>query len=189
MSNDGKDDSTTKKPEDEAVDAAPPEEGDEAASPDAVFDSEGQPLDDSMMVEMNEEQMIAMMREQQVGVIAALVKAFSGLDDATVLHISGKFFDQQAEIGQIIIDATDPVKRTEYPDWGVQVYDVTTKQLVKKWEAPKDFTKCKTPQDLLNATYILGLVVTPALRAILYANGYGVKFAQGRTSKLIYPKK
>ena len=119
----------------------------------------------------------------------SLVKAFSGLDDATVLHISGKFFDQQGETGQIIIDATDPVKRADYNDWGVQVYDIKTKSLVKQWTAPKDFTKAKNVQALLDSVYVLALVVTPALRAILYANGYGVKFSQYRSSQLVYPKK
>jgi len=180
MSNDGTD--SKKKglgPEDEAHDAA------------SLGVVDGDDAGGTTTVEMTEEQMMAMLRREQVGVIAQFVNAFAELPLETVWHISEKFLDQQAEaeIGKIIIDATDKVKRVELGIWGFRLYDIKTKQVVLQVLANKNFAKISDPAIAANGILTLGLVLTPALRAILYAHGYGVSFVQGAdNAKIIFPK-
>jgi hypothetical protein len=81
------------------------------------------------------------------------------------------------------------VKRVELGIWGFRLYDIKTKQVVLQVLANKNFAKISDPAIAANGILTLGLVLTPALRAILYAHGYGVSFVQGAdNAKIIFPK-
>lgn len=133
-------------------------------------------------VEMTEDEVFEAVRRQNIMVIAAVTRAFAPaeLTNETILHIAGKFFDQQEETAPIMTDATEPKTREEFPEWGVQIFNIQTGELVLTLRATKDVSQARDVNDALISVNILGLLVAPALRAILFTCGYGVKFAQFR---------